>query len=124
MDKWNLFLSTNVLLFDAFVILIHHFVLFFSVLRQKEKLYVKRKHNIQSSCMIFFSYFMSDGHIFSEAPYISKRYHNEHKQHVICYSAIQSSNQANFFSVEKMLQKLIHLSIRHMSVRNSHFFNY
>ena len=74
--------------------------------------------------MIFFSFFMSDGHIFSEAPYLSKRYHNEYKQHVICYSAIQSSNQANFFSVEKMLQKLIHLSIRHMSMRHTHFFKY
>ena len=67
---------------------------------------------------------MSDGHIFSEASYLSKRYHNEYKQHVICYSAIQSSNQANFFSVEKMLQKLIHLSIRHMSMRHTHLFKY
>ena len=43
MDKWNLFLSTNLLLFDILIILIHHFVLFFSILRQKEKFYVKRK---------------------------------------------------------------------------------
>ena len=40
MDKWNLFLSTNVLLFDVFNILIHHFMLFFSILSQKEKFYV------------------------------------------------------------------------------------
>ena len=58
-DKWNLFLSTNVLLFDVLNILILHFVLFFSILSRKEKFYVKRK-----SCMIFFSHFMSDGHIF------------------------------------------------------------
>ena len=61
MDKWDLFLSTNVLLFDFLTILIRQFVLFFS---QKKKFYVKRKNNIQSSCMIFFSYFMSDGYIF------------------------------------------------------------
>ena len=54
MDKWNLFLSANVLLFDVLTILIHHFVLFFSILSQKEKFYVKRRNNTQSSCMIFF----------------------------------------------------------------------
>ena len=43
MDKWDLFLSTNVLLFDVFTVLIHYFVLFFSILSQKEKFYVKRK---------------------------------------------------------------------------------
>ena len=63
-DKWNLFLSTNVLLFDVLNILILHFVLFFSILSRKEKFYVKRKSNSWSSCMIFFSHFMSDGHIF------------------------------------------------------------
>ena len=54
MDKWNLFLSTYVLLFDILTILIHHFVLFFSFLSQKEKFYVKRKNNTQSRCIIFF----------------------------------------------------------------------
>ena len=54
MDKWNLFLSTHVLLFDVLTILIHHFVLFFSILSQKEKFYVKRKNNTKSNCMIFF----------------------------------------------------------------------
>ena len=39
MDKWNLFLITNVLLFDAVTILIHHFVLFFSTLSQKVSLF-------------------------------------------------------------------------------------
>ena len=53
-DKWNLFLSANVLLFDVLTILIHHFVLFFSILSQKEKFYVRRKNNTQLSCMIFF----------------------------------------------------------------------
>ena len=42
------------LLFDIFIILIHQFVFPFSVLSQKEKFYVKRKNNTQSSCMIFF----------------------------------------------------------------------
>ena len=32
MDKCNLFLGTNVLLFDVLTILIHHFVLSFSIL--------------------------------------------------------------------------------------------
>ena len=54
MDKWNLFLSTYVLLFDVLSILIHHFVLFSSILSQKEKFYVKRKNNTQSRCIIFF----------------------------------------------------------------------
>ena len=53
-NKWNLFLSTIVLLFDVLNILILHFVLFFSIFSQKEKFYVKRKNNSQSSCMIFF----------------------------------------------------------------------
>ena len=54
MDKWNLFFSTNVLLFDVLTILINRFVLFFSILSQKQKFYVKRKNNSWSSCMIFF----------------------------------------------------------------------
>ena len=53
MDKWNL-LSTNVLLFDVLTILIHHFVLFFSILSQKEKFYVKRKKNTQLIALFFF----------------------------------------------------------------------
>ena len=36
---------------------IHRFVLFFSILNQKEKFYVKRKNNTQPSCMIFFFLF-------------------------------------------------------------------
>ena len=42
-----------------------------------------------------------------------KWYNNEYEQHVICYKAIQSSIKADFFSVEKKLQKQIQLSIRH-----------
>ena len=42
------------LLFDVLTILIHYFVLFFSILNEKEKFYVKKKNNTQSSCMIFF----------------------------------------------------------------------
>ena len=36
MDKCNLFLSTNELLFDVRTILIRHFVLFLSILSQKK----------------------------------------------------------------------------------------
>ena len=54
MEKCNLFLGTNVLLVDFLTILIHHFVLFFSILSQKEKFYVKRKNNTQSSCIVFY----------------------------------------------------------------------
>ena len=46
MDKWNLFLSTNVLLFDVPTILIRHLVLFFSILSQKEKFYVNNSSDI------------------------------------------------------------------------------
>ena len=91
MDKYNIFLSTNILLFYVLTILIHHFVLFFNIISQKKKFYVKRKNNTQSSCMTFVSYFMSDGYIFEEAHYLSKWYHNEYKQHVIYYNAIQPS---------------------------------
>ena len=64
MDKWNLFLSANVL-FDVLTILTDHFntisihfVWLFSILSQKEKFYVKRKSNAQSSCMIFFKFYI------------------------------------------------------------------
>ena len=51
----------------------------------KEKIVLR-----QAAWFFFFSYVMSDGHIFYEAYYLSKSYHNEYKQHVIGYSAIQS----------------------------------
>ena len=35
----------------------YHFVLFFSILSQKEKFYVKQKHNNHSSCMVIFFVF-------------------------------------------------------------------
>ena len=38
MDKYNLFLGKNVLLSDVLTILIHHFVLFFSILSQKKEI--------------------------------------------------------------------------------------
>ena len=64
MDKWNLFLRTNVLLLFAVLnLLIHRFVLFFSILSQKEKFFVKRK-NYLVKLHYFFLYFMSDRHIF------------------------------------------------------------
>ena len=85
MDKWNLFLSINVFLFDVLTILIHHFVLFFSILSPKKKFCIKRKNKLHD---FFF------GHIFYEIHYLPKWYHNDHnecKQHAICYSAIQTS---------------------------------
>ena len=51
MGKWNLFLSTNVLLFDAFdvlTILIHQFVLFLSILMSKGKTMLS-----QAACFFF-----------------------------------------------------------------------
>ena len=65
MDKWNFILSTNVLSFDVLTILIHHFVLCFSILSQEEKCRRekrKRKNNAQSSCMIFFTFYVGWTH--------------------------------------------------------------
>ena len=106
--------STNLLLFDVPTISIHYFVLFFSILSPKKKGETKgksQKKKKYSSCMIFF-HIMLERHI-SEAHYLSNWYHNEFKQHVACCSVIQSSIEPNFFSVERKLQKWIHLSIRH-----------
>ena len=46
MDKYTFFLSAGLLLFYVITILTRHFVLFFSILSQEEKFYVKRKNNI------------------------------------------------------------------------------
>ena len=54
MNKRDLFLSTNVLFFDALTILIHHSVLFFSILSQKEKFSVKRKKEFSVKLHDFF----------------------------------------------------------------------
>ena len=70
MDKWNLFLSANVHLFDVFTILIHHFVLSFSILSQNEKYYVKRKNKTQSSCMISFVFHVGRTYILRGALFI------------------------------------------------------
>ena len=77
--------------------------------KQKEKVRKKKKKN--SSGMIFF-HIMLEGYI-SEAHYLSNWYQNEFKQHVACCSVIQSSIESIFFSVERKLQKWIHLCIRH-----------
>ena len=66
MNKWNLFLSTNVLLLDVLTILIHHFVLLEypqskrEILCQNEKQYSVKLHDF----FFFVFYFMSDEHIF------------------------------------------------------------
>ena len=65
----------------------------------------ERKLIFSQAAWVFFSYFITDRHILKEAHYLSKWYHNEYKQHMICYSAIQSSIYPNNFSVEKKLQK-------------------
>ena len=57
MDQLDLFLSTNVLLFEVLTILMHHVVLFFSIFCQKNKIYVKKKNNTLSSCKTFFFVF-------------------------------------------------------------------
>ena len=62
MNKWNFVLSTNVFSFDVLTILIHHFALCFSILSQEQKFYVKRKNNTQSSCMIFFTFYVGWTH--------------------------------------------------------------
>ena len=73
----------------------YHFNTPFCVILQypqsKREILCQKENNTQSSCMILFSYFMLDGHIFWEAHYLSKWKHNYYRQHVICYSAIQSS---------------------------------
>ena len=43
MGKWNLFLSTIILLFDVLTILKDHFVLFFSIFIQIENFFLKGK---------------------------------------------------------------------------------
>ena len=59
MNKRDLFLSTNVLFFDALTILIHHSVLFFSILSQKEKFYVKRKKQFSVKLHdLFFTFYV------------------------------------------------------------------
>ena len=54
MDKWNLFLSTNILLSDVLTILIHHFVLFFSIPSQKEKFMSNGKTILSQAALFFF----------------------------------------------------------------------
>ena len=78
MDRCNLFLDTNVLLFDVLIILIHHLVfqypfsiLSFTILCDTSVSSVKKinfkskgKTILSQVAWLFFSYFMSDGHIF------------------------------------------------------------
>ena len=58
MNKWNLFLSTNVLLLDVLTILIHHFVLLEypqskrEILCQKEKQYSVKLHDFFFFCIL------------------------------------------------------------------------
>ena len=57
MDKLDLFLNKNVLLFDVLTILIHHFVLFFSISSQKNKFYVKKEKQFSVKLHDFFFVF-------------------------------------------------------------------
>ena len=81
----------------------------------------ERKLIFSQAAWVFFSYFITDRHILKEAHYLSKWYHNEYKQHMICYSAIQSSIYPNNFSVEKKLQKWC-MFIWRVSIRHDYFF--
>ena len=54
MNKWNLCLSTNVLLFDDLTILVHNFVLHFSILSQKEKFKSKGKAILSQAAKCYF----------------------------------------------------------------------
>ena len=54
MDKCNLFLSTNVLLFYVLTILIHHFALLFSIISQKK---LSQKEILSQSAWFFFRIF-------------------------------------------------------------------
>ena len=53
MDKCNLFLGTNVLLFDVLTILVHHFVLFCSILSQKKRSFMSKRKPIVSQAPRF-----------------------------------------------------------------------
>ena len=99
-DKWNLFLSTNILLFDVLTILIHHFVLFFSILIQKEKFYVKRKKNTQSSCMIFFTFYVG-------------------WTHFLRGSLFMKAVSQWIWTIRNLLQCY---PVRHVSIRHNYFF--
>ena len=65
MDKCNLVVSTNMLLFDVLTMLIHHLVLFFSFLSLKINILPKAKKKILSKAALlcFFSCFLLDGQI-------------------------------------------------------------
>ena len=54
MGKYNLFLNTNVFLFYVLTILIHHSVLFFSILSQENKFCVKKKTILNQVAWFFF----------------------------------------------------------------------
>ena len=71
----NLLLSTNVLFFDVHTNLIHRFVLLFSIL-SKTKILCQKGKNTQSSCMIFFVFYIG----WAEAHYLSKWYQSEYKR--------------------------------------------
>ena len=110
--------STNLLLFDVPTIWIHYFVLFFSILSPKKKGETKRKSQQQQkktqAAWFFFILCWKDIYLrLIIYHYLSNWCYNEFKQHVTCCSVIQSSIEPNFFSVERKLQKWIHLSIRH-----------
>ena len=57
MDKCNLVVSTNILLFDVLTMLIHHLVLFFSFLSLKINFLPKAKKKILSKAIMFFFVF-------------------------------------------------------------------
>ena len=86
----ELILKHKCTLFDVLTKLMHYFVLFFSILSQKEKFYVNRKNNTQSNCIIFFR-ILSRIDIYFTRPIIYQSGITMHVSDVICYNAIQSS---------------------------------
>ena len=65
-------------------------MLFFSIVSQKEKFYIKKKSNIKSSCMILFFRILCRMNIFfMRFICLSKWYQNEYEQHIICYCPIK-----------------------------------
>ena len=63
-DKLDLFLSTNVLLFDVLTISIHHLCYASASSVKKINFIPKRKKILSQAAWFFSSYFMSDGHIY------------------------------------------------------------
>ena len=70
MDKCNLFLSTNVLLFGILRILIHHFVLFSLFLVKKTNFMSKGKPILRQAAYFFSVFYLGWTYILKDSLYI------------------------------------------------------